>query len=212
MDSAFKMKSFTLVPPPFTGVNMDTRKKVELHTTGEALDLYYKVAGRLADINEWNNLHGIKRNMYALYDMNGDPKQGTAEEGDYIRFSLPAPHLKNGSRFDWVRIERILEIKHDERNSTAMRVRPAADPTFKMPWKQAQTSHFYTNKTTNTFVVERLGVTVTVGIHPRNEIINTKQTTGFYNMVRNILVGVTAWVGVSKGQWKSLIAGLMHEE
>lgn len=212
MDSAYKLKSFTLVPPPFQGVNIDTKKKVELASTGEALELYYKVAGRLLDINQWNNLHGMKRQMYALYDMNGDPKSTLAEEGDYIRLNLPAPHLEGGKRYDWVRIERILEIKHNERNSTAMRVRPTVDPTLKTPWKAGNTAHFYTTKTTNTFVVERLNTSVTVGIHPRNEIINTKQTQGVYNMVRNILIGVTAWFGISKNQWNSLIDGLMYEE
>lgn len=212
MESAYKLKSFTLVPPPFEGVNMDTKKKVELDSTGEALDLYYKVASRVLDVNEWNNLHGMKRPMYALFDVNGDPKVGLAAEGDYIRLSLPAPHLKKGKRYDWVLIERILEIKHDERNSTAMRVHPTIDPTTKLPRKAGQTAHFYTNKTTNTFVVERLNNTVSVGIHPRNEVINTRQTEGFYNMVRNILVGVTAWLGISKTQWNTLIDALMYQE
>lgn len=213
MDSSFRLKSFTVAPTPFTGVNHDTRKRIQLHSTGDAIDLYKTAAERLLYVNEWNTLESMEGQQYALFDINGDAKTGKAEEGDYIRINnTQALNLQKEKRYDWVRIEKMVQFEHKERNTTAMRVRPAADPTLKVPFKNRPTAHYYTSSATTTFIVERTETMVMVGIHPRNQVLNTAQATGFYNQLRNVVVGLMGLLGITKNQWKILLEGLVHEK
>lgn len=191
-----------------TGRDMDIRKTLTFETYGEAHDLYKKVCERLLHVNGWNQLNGIKENQYRLFNNLGQPKFGLAEEGDYIRFNLPAPRPDAGKGYDWVRIERIRNLKGVDRLTFGMRVRPASDPTK----NESTTAHFYTTKTTNTFTAELHDNHLIVGIHPRNEIINTAEVDDLYSKMRNLLVGFMSWLGIARSQWASLINGLVAEQ
>ncbi len=192
-----------------TGRDMDVRKIIHFENYGDALQLYRQVCERLLDINGWNELNGIKKKQYQLCNNLGLPKTGFAQEGDYIRFDLPAPRGTVSSVYDWVRIERIRNVKTTEdKYAFGMRVRPAADPTR----NENSTAHFYTAETTNTFTAEVSEHTLIVGIHPRNEIINTAEAEDFYSQVRNLVVGFMSWLGIARSQWATLINGLVSQE
>jgi hypothetical protein len=188
--------------------NVDVKKKISMSSTGAAMDMYKKVSERLLHINCWNELKGINSNQYRLFTPDGNIKIGRAEEGDYIRFELTVPHLNGAKRYEWVKIERILCVKFEEKSSTAIRVQPAQDPAKR---DIAAADEWY-GLTTNTFIVERIGSSVSIAIYPRNKVHETRQPEGFYDKLHRALAGLMAWIGISETKWDTLIDGLLSTE
>lgn len=189
------------------GRDMDVRKTLTFDNYGDAHDLYKKVCERIADVNCWNQLLNLKAERYSLFDRFGQPKSGPAENGDYIRFNLPATRGNLANEYDWVRIELVRNLKGMDRLTFCMRVRPAADPTK----NENITAHYYTTKTTNTFTAELHDHQLIVGIHPRNEIINTVEAEGVESKLRNLAVGLLSWLGIARNQWSRLIGAWVAE-
>ena len=56
--------------------------------------------------------------------------------------------------------------------------------------------------------MERRGRIVTASVYGRNEKTNDEHD-GIFDIIRNTIVAVTAILGLSKSQWKSLVKGIL---
>lgn len=194
-----------LTPLHRRGIKMNTVESKECGTESAAMLLFAKAEQRLLDVNGWNKLAAAKTKQYTLTDSNGQAKNGLAKEGDHICFDLPAPDSDVGEGQDWVQIERLVKREGANFQSVAFKVRTSSNPLV----RGKEIAHFYQHETTNTFAVERHGKVVLVAVYGRNEVPNTQQAKGFYNKVRNAMIGIGGWLGLSKAQWKILVKAVM---
>ncbi|RAJ00287.1 hypothetical protein LX64_03989 [Chitinophaga skermanii] len=179
----------------------------QLPSNDIAIKLYNKAMERLLQVNNWGRISGKLSARFKLIDRNGKPVQRLAQEGDLIRIDLPAPGTIAGKGFDWVVIEKIQSQSKGGVNSIAMRVRPAP-PADGHPQQHEPVAHFFQKYATSTFMVYRQYKSLTAGVFGRNEVPNVTSHR-FIDQVRNFFVSITAILGLSKFQWKSLINGFL---
>jgi hypothetical protein len=143
---------------------------------------------------------------FQLTDQYGKEVNRTAEKGDYFKINIPAPGSVEGHGFDWVNIEAIEDISNPDGDieRVALRVRPASNPRE----KGENVAHFFSEDSTSSFIIERLGNQLKAAVYGRNETPNTS-TSNLIDKVRNVIVGVTAILGFSNIQWKNLVKGLI---
>lgn len=199
---------------PIVPDQQDGAQKDIMHTElaldeNDARKLFMIARNRLVNVNQWHEYAEGLSATFRLTNALGQEVDRTAEEGDYFKISVPAPRPSSGDGYDWVRVEAV-EDKSDPDGSDermALRVRPAADPTQ----RGENVSHFFSNTSTSSFVVERQGGRVTAAVYGRNEVPNT-ETDNFVDKVRNAVVGVSALVGLANVQWKNLVSGLIKPQ
>ncbi|MBC9929521.1 hypothetical protein [Chitinophaga qingshengii] len=191
-----------LVPAQHQGGQSNTSYR---HRTGseEAAIVLYEVARRrLLDINHWHLLSGPLSGRFQLVTPAGALLNRRAQEGDYIRISLPGPRTQTGQGYDWVQIEEILS---QERRYTGIRVRPLPLPQS----ADREAAHFFKHYATSSFIVEKNGLEIKASVYGRNEIPNTG-VRRLLDKVRNLLTGIGAILGLSKAQWGALVKGIVE--
>ncbi len=151
----------------------------------EARTAFAAQAKKLLDVNQWTALSGKENATFELYDRTGAPAAGRpAGVGDFVRIVLPGQ-----SKPDWVRIEDVALTS----DRAGVRVRPSYDPT-KHPLTPDVTAHFFSRETTNAFLLERDGKTVTARVEGRDESANVGPGAGgLERAVRNRAVCEGAW-------------------
>lgn len=164
-----------------------------------ARNLFRDACERMLNVNSWYDYAGRKGTEFQLTDAQGNPLSRTeAQEGDLIRINIPAPPNAEGGDYDWVVIEKFDRVGEDSsgKQSFGFRVRPVPNPGK----AHSQEAHFYTQRTTSTFLICRSGATVYAMERGRNEKPNLKGS--FWNKVRNFFVGLGAMLGLSIPMWK----------
>lgn len=196
-----------LVPKQKKGLNTGATSKVVASSRHSAILLFNEAKNRLFDINNWYNTCGRTGAEFRLTDAEGRPLESSQPEtGHLIRINLPAPPNPSGDGFDWVRIEKIIQSRNliSDEELIGFRVRPAKNPEN----RSEGNAHFYTSDATSSFLVYRKAFTVYAMERGRNELPNSSGS--LMNKLRNILVAVSAMLGLSKPQWKRLTEGLLH--
>lgn len=157
------------------------------HTYGsetEAKAAFAAQSSKLLDLSTWNGLSGRENATFDLCDPTGAPAHRAPVVGDFVRIRLPGQ-----KQLDWVRIESISVSK----DHAGILVRPSYDPT-KRPLTPNVIAHFFTRETTNAFIVERDGTTVTARVEGRDESANVgERAGGLENAARNRAASETAW-------------------
>jgi hypothetical protein len=196
------------VPPQEEGTQKNIDHSVTADSSQDAHQLFEIARTRLIDVNHWKELSGPATAEFRLTDEHGRELSRTVERGDLFKIDLPAPGSAEGKGYDWVKVEAIEEQRDadGQRESFAIRVRPTPSPLT----PGENTAHFFNEKATSSFVIERDGRKVTAGVYGRNEIPNT-ETENIIDKVRNAIVGSTAIMGLSNVQWKSLAKGLFEK-
>ena len=197
--------------PPIVPDQQDGAQKDIIHSElaldeNDARKLFMIARNRLVNVNHWHEYAAGLSATFRLTNALGQEVDRTAEKGDYFKISVPAPGPSSGDGYDWVQVEAV-EDKSDPNGSDermALRVRPAADPTQ----RGENVSHFFSNTSTSSFVVERQGGRVSAAVYGRNEVPNT-ETDNIIDKVRNAVVGVSALMGLANVQWKNLVSGLI---
>jgi hypothetical protein len=195
------------VPQQHTGAATNTVFSIMLPSLEESKERYRLAKARLLDVNHWHDFAGPLSASFTLTDESGREVDHPAQEGDHIRINLPGPGSKTGDGYDWVAIEQI-EDKTTSSGKTAyaaIRVRPSVNP---QQW-HGKVAHFYDPAATSSFVVELNGRCVKASVYGRNEKPNIAPS-GFWDKVRNTLVAISASLGLSKPQWKSLVKGFVR--
>jgi hypothetical protein len=195
------------VPEQHEGTKKDINHSVKAADENDARKLFMIARNRLMDVNRWKDFSGAASATFRLTDQQGNELSRTLEKGDLFKIDLPAPGPAEGKGYDWVKVEAIEEIgnPNGEKESIAVRVRPTPSPLT----EGNETAHFFEDKATSSFVIERNGSEVSAGVYGRNEVPNM-ETNNIIDKVRNAIVGSTAILGFSNVQWKSLIKGLIE--
>jgi hypothetical protein len=198
-----------IVPLQHEGTKKDIEHIVTTQNINDARKLFDIARNRLLNINQWDELCGHPSATFRLTDQDGKEINRKAEKGDYFKIDLPAPPSTEGKGNDWVYIEAIEEISDSDgiKESIAIRVRPAANPKD----KGENVAHFFKEESTSSFVVKRQATEVKAAVYGRNEVPNTS-TSNVIDKVRNVIVALTAILGFSNVQWKSLVKGLLSLE
>lgn len=194
------------VPDQRIGNKTNDCQMITLPTKEDAEQLFRESLKRLLEVNRWKETSEKPLASFHLSDEQGRPVERQAAPGDYIRIRLPGPGNPTGQGFDWVVIEDITEQKNIRTDalSVAMRVRPAPQPEN----PRHKVSHFFRRYATSTFMVVLQGRTVRACVFGRNEVPNT-EVKGLVAKLRNLLVSVSAMMGFSHFQWKSLVNGIL---
>lgn len=192
----------TLIPFQTEGKHNDLESKKEYPSAEEARAKFQKSAAKLFDVNGWQVYSHDKLSEFCVVDEKGQRQDRPVQKGDYLRIDLPGPGSSSGDGYDWVRVEQLVEHYADEEYEAAgFTVRAASNPCNADP----DTAHFFKASATSTFMVERQGSTIVAEYHGRNEVINTEESRGVADKVRNTLVGAGAKAGLSEVKWQDLI-------
>ncbi|GAB3923472.1 hypothetical protein [Mucilaginibacter myungsuensis] len=171
---------------------------------------YLSAKAKMLDVNNWHTYTGPGSSKFGLADVNGIQHYRLAEKGDLIWVDMsgtPGPNAGDGS--EWVVVEDILHIGDADalEESVTMTLRPT-----KAPGNNSESiAHFFSDVSTNTFIVARYDVKVSAEAHGRNEVPNNTDV-GLFDAVRNTLVGLTARTGLSGIQWQTLVNGLLEDQ
>ena len=199
------IKELTL-PTQYEGVKKDVFHSRAFKNKAEAQACYQQAKARLLDINNWGEISGMGSADFQLTNDLGTSIKGNATIGNYIKINIPAPKLQESKGCDWVIIEKVDEAANPNNDSEEIIV--TVRPT-QQPFDDANaTTHFFDSDTTSSFLIKRMGKTVTASEHGRNEIVNLK-TNNVIDKVRNFFVAIGALLGLSDVQWKKLLIGLL---
>lgn len=195
------------IPDQETGRATDFTEEKEFGTQDEAHNGFKHAAEKLLTVSEWHNYAGPGSSRFCMTNNLGEEVVGFAKEGFLINIDLPAPGSDAGDGLEWVMIERI-EANEDPKAAEefiTMTARPIPDPRKSDP----ETAHFYKDVATSTFIVKRVGRTVTAGVHGRNETPNNSDVN-LHDKIRNTAIALTARIGLAGPQWKKLAKGLLN--
>lgn len=185
-----------LIPAQTEGEHNDVESTVTCASIEEAHSVYKLVKERLKNISNWHQFVGQLGSTFGVTDAQGNEIYKIAEEGDLFYIDMPGPGSIAGSGYDWVRIEKLTEHTEDELEYIVITVRPVDNPKK----HDAGTAHFFSHKSTNTFITERYGNKVSTGVFGRNEMPNIEGN--IVDKVRNIAVGLAARHGLSAPHWQ----------
>ena len=163
------------IPTQREGGFSDNVSKIELETVAEAILHFEAVKKRFLDINSWELLAGKGFGEFSLCDKNGNLFFDIPQVHCYIRIKVPTLPNLSEDQYDWVQIEKFETEKTETSESIYIRARPAESPQN----NHSTTSHFFKDKATCNFIINRTSKIVTVEIHGRNEKANIEDVTGF---------------------------------
>ncbi|GAA4750318.1 hypothetical protein [Flavisolibacter ginsenosidimutans] len=203
-----KPKNYTgLVPENTQGKAITAEASLPLQSEQEAKAFYEVAKERLLRVHDWSKMAGALSADFELTDDKGNTANRLVRKGDHFRIDIPGPGSKAGEGYDWASVEDLKEVHQADVDSIAILVRPAENPQS----DNKAVAHFFSKKSTSTFVVSREGNTVTASIYDRNIEAN-EETEEPLDKVRNAAVGLSAKHGVSKLQWQALADALVQKE
>ncbi|MFN8611300.1 MAG: hypothetical protein U0931_27395 [Vulcanimicrobiota bacterium] len=159
---------------------------------------FEKSRARLLNPNQWKDLGpGLAAADFKLYCADRrQAKAGPAEVGDFLKIRLP----DLGPRV-WCRVEKLEQTA----DSFELVVRPSPDPRQNDP----EVAHFFSEETTNHFVLSRQGNKVISKVIGRAESLNQSGHWGDRLVSALRLKG--AWLGAKKPQWRSFTRKLLED-
>jgi len=192
------------IPAQYTGEETETSHTVEAPDEDTAHAWYDIIALRLRDVNNWNKWCGFLSSGFQLTDEEGNKLALAAAEGQFIQIDIPGPGPVAGNGYDWVKIEKLEQVKlNDRQEFLVLQARPAPSPFNKLNG----VAHFLDAQATSSFVVKRDGLTLTATVYGRNEVPNV-QAHETADRIRNAIAGSAGAIGISKLQWKALVKGV----
>ena len=195
-----------LIPPHETGRQTDFTHEQKFVTLAEAHAAFVAAAGRLLSVNNWHEYSGTGSAKFTLCNNQGEKIEVMAEEGFFFSIDLPGPGPDAGDGLEWVIIEKLVSEggSHSAEEYVLLTARPVPDP--RKP--ATEIAHFYTDDSTNTFIVRRDGLVLSAGAHGRNETPNNEEVD-LHDKVRNTMIGLLARIGMSGTQWQKLVNGVL---
>ena len=166
----------------------------------EAAKVFSSLKAKLSDVDEWN-AHAML-SSFELFDENGQAlTTKKMAVGALLRISL-----KGTMKYDWVRVVDIYEAADE----FIVSVKPTYDPTGESG-DQSVISHFFTDESTNNFCLVRKASSVTLYVIGLNEKMNTEETDGALEAVRNAAVNLGSYLGVQRGEWEKFCHHFMED-
>ena len=166
----------------------------------EAVRVFSILKTKLSNVDEWN-AHAML-SSFELFDENGQPLQTKKlAVGAFLQISL-----KGTIKYDWVRVVDIYEAADE----FIVSVKPTYDPTGESGDKRI-ISHFFTGESTNNFCLVRKASSVTLYVIGLNEKMNTEETGGTLEAVRNAAVNLGSYLGVQGTEWEKFCHHFMED-
>lgn len=166
----------------------------------EAARVFGVLKAKLSDIDEWN-AHSML-SSFEIFDERGQKLETKKPAvGEFLQISL-----KGTMKYDWVRVTDIYETAEE----FIVTVSPTFDPTDESTDKSV-TSHFFTGESTNNFCLLRRGDRVGLYVIGLNEKMNTQETDGTLETVRNAAVNLGSYLGLQRGEWEKFCHHLMED-
>ena len=157
----------------------------------EAARVFTELKRKLFDLGEWNE-HAML-SAFELFDESGrSPETEKITKGAFLRISLTGT-----MKYDWVRVVDIREAAEE----TIITVRPTFDPTGEKR-DESVVSHFFTDESTNNFCLLKRGSRVGLYVIGLNEKMNSSETDGALETVRNAAVNLGSYLGLQRGEWE----------
>lgn len=194
----------TLVPPQYAGTHKEFEHTFVAAHEAEAKKMFDTARTRLLAVDAWHTLCGPGSAHFELVDAQGVRLERPPQEGDYIRIDVPGPGLQSEKGYDWVQVEEIEATMHPKMEYVGFRVRPVSNPMT--PGEQI--AHFFSSKSSSSFIVQRTNLRLQAQILGRNESPNT-EVEGVVDKLRNAVVAIGAITGIANLQWTSLVHGLL---
>jgi hypothetical protein len=194
------------LPPQVTGRQTDFTQEHKYESLEAAHTGFRQAAGRMLSVSNWHEYSGAGSAKFTLCNNQGEELDVMAEEGFFMSVDMPVPGPDAGMGLEWLMIERLVSEgdAHSAEEYVLMTMRPIPDPRQS---KEA-IAHFYTDESTNTFIVRRDGLLVSAGAHGRNESANT-EGVDLLDKLRNTAIALMARIGLSGGQWQKLVDGIV---
>lgn len=195
------------LPQQQTGRQTDFIHEQKYDTLEAAHTVFQGAAGRMLSVNNWHEYAGPGSAKFTLCNNQGEEVEVMAEEGFFISIDLPGPGPDAGGGVEWVLVEKLASEggAHTAEEYVLMTVRPAANPRK----AAAEIAHFYTDESTNSFIVRRDGMVISAGAHGRNETPNNEEVD-LHDKIRNTAIALMARIGISGGQWQKLVNGFIE--
>lgn len=195
------------IPLQQIGRQTDYTHNCTLPNLEEAHAVFKQAAERLLTINLWHEYAGSGSAKFTLCNNSGNALTGFAAEGFFISIDLPGLGANAGGGLEWVIIENMEAggDGHSAEEYLLFTARPVPDPRE----NKTMVAHFYSDRSTNTFMLHRDGRVVTAGAHGRNESPNNEDVD-LHDKIRNTAIALMARVGLSGGQWQKLVNGIME--
>jgi hypothetical protein len=201
-------KNYTgLIPDNEGGLVIDSASSEAFEKIADAIAFYSVAKERLTNVNRWHEIVGTASARFQLMDQHGHEVNRCVQKGDYLKVDIPGPGSKSGEGYDWVKVEELSEVSEQDVDSIGFRVRPASSPLT----QDDSIAHFYSDKSTSTFIVTREKNKITAAIYDRNAKPNT-DSENIIDKIRHVATGIGAILGGSKMQWKGLAKGLVKKE
>jgi hypothetical protein len=196
-----------IVPQHQSGIETNTESSATFNSVEEATSFYQQAKHLLLHVNDWHTIAGAATADFQLTDEKGNEVNRSAQKGDHFKIDIPGPGPVTGDGYDWVQVEAVEEKNEKEKQSIALRVRPATNPNN----DRKDVAHFFSDESTSCFMIKREGATITAGVYGRNEKPNTNTET-WVDKARNTAIATGAITGFAKLQWKSLVNGLVKRD
>lgn len=169
-------------------------RKEYFHSLAEAEEQHNKAFMRLMNVNEWNSLLHSSQKKYQLTDSYGNNKTGYAVEGDFVKIAKPG--YKN--IYNWLVIEKILRVSHNEWESCGLRIRESANPKA----ENTKSGNLACRHESTILSIERNGHYVTAKVYDHNQLNDSSHN--WFKL--NALMQLT---GLAKNDWNKLIESLL---
>ena len=179
-------------------ITRDINKIVKRLTYNEAVAIYRRAREKLLDVSAWQNDPRLKEFEYTLISPAGEPRTGFAMEGDFIRYKSP----ERPDEFNWVKVERILEVNHNDWKSFAIRFRSIEHPGEFCILNDAET---------NTIIIERSGNKVVSYVHQHLKDSEMHQSgEGIFSRIRKMLTPTVKDNDTTAHNWETLIGVILE--
>lgn len=195
------------IPTQHEGKQLDIQSTRTLASISSSQSLFRTVKHRLQEPFEWHDIANVPASSFVLTDGEGKHLMRKMQKNDFIRIDIPGPGSSSGDGYDWVQVDEITEEENENDELFSITLRPSSNPGN----DDHEIAHFFKSMATSTLLVKRKGLEVIAEYHGRNELINA-DTENLTDKIRNIVVGLTAKLGLSSSQWKRLLEGLMDSE
>lgn len=161
---------------------------------------------RLFAVNEWHTLSDQVKTKFSLFESATNKPTTDLKVDNLIRIDIPGPGNPSGSGYDWTQI---IDIQNENKNGespfVAFTIKPCPPPG-----SNAETvAHFYTEKSSNTFIIRRIGTCIYAEVHGRNQEENTDDVP-ILDTVRNKAITVGAKLGMGGLNWLALTEALLN--
>lgn len=200
-----KAKPIPGIPYQVKGAYHDTESRKYFSSPEVAAQNFEILKERFFSINRWKDYCGGWSADFKLFDSTGSFVDRMPKVGDFVRIDIPGPGDLQAKGFDWVEI---VKIDHQTYENGLERYLIMCRPSKIPDSKSNHIAHFFSRKSSSSFVICKGADWIKAGVYGRNEIPNFSKTD-FFGKIRNFIVFIGGSLRLTKIQWKSMTDGLI---